>query len=89
MQKYLRLLNLRLDVVVKDIAGLTGLAIIEAICKGETNAEPLASHRDGNCRKSQEEIAKALQTNGREDFLFALQQELELYQVLKKKNCTV
>lgn len=85
MQKYLRLLNLRFDVVVKDITGLTGLAIIEAICKGETNAEVLASHRHGNCRKSEEEIAKALQTNGREDFLFALQQELELYQVLQKK----
>ncbi|WP_262900168.1 hypothetical protein [Hydrotalea lipotrueae] len=32
MQKYLRLLNLRLDAVVNDI---TGLAIIDAICKGE------------------------------------------------------
>lgn len=85
MQKYLRLLNLRLDVVVKDITGLTGMAIIEAICKGETNAEVLASHRHGNCRKSEEEIAKALQSNGREDFLFALQQEYELYQVLQKK----
>jgi transposase len=85
MQKYLRLLNLRLDVVVKDVTGLTGLAIIEAVCKGETNAEVLASHRHGNCRKSEEEIAKALQSNGREDFLFALQQEFELYQVLQKK----
>ena len=85
MQKYLRLLNLRLDVVVKDITGLTGLAIIEAICSGETNAEALAAHRHGNCRKSEEEIAKALQSNGREDFLFALQQEYELYQVLQKK----
>jgi transposase len=71
MQKYLRLLNLRLDVVVKDITGLTGLAIIEAICKGETNAEVLSSHRHGNCRKSKEEIAKALQSNRRQDFLFA------------------
>jgi transposase len=35
MQKYLRLLNLRLDVVVKDVTGLTGLSIIDAICKGE------------------------------------------------------
>lgn len=35
IQKYLRLLNLRLDVVVKDVTGLTGLAIIDAICKGE------------------------------------------------------
>lgn len=65
MQKYLRLLNLRLDVVVKDVTGLTGLAIIEAICKGEASAEALASLRHGNCKKSEEEIAKALQTNGR------------------------
>jgi transposase len=49
MQKYLRLLNLRLDVVVKDVTGVTGLAIIDAICKGETNAEVLASLRHGNC----------------------------------------
>jgi transposase len=31
MQKYLRLLNLRLDVVVKDVTGLTGLTIIDAV----------------------------------------------------------
>ena len=49
MQKYLRLLNLRLDVVVKDVTGLSGLAIIDAICKGETNAEKLAAYRHGNC----------------------------------------
>jgi transposase len=41
MQKYLRLLNLRLDIVVNDICGLTGLAIIKAICKGEQNPETL------------------------------------------------
>src|SRR6476659_9761268 len=86
MQKYLRLLNLRLDIVVKDITGLTGLAIIEAICKGETNAEALSSHRHGNCRKSKEEIEKSLQSNGRQDYLFALQQEFEMYKMLQKEN---
>lgn len=75
MQKYLRLLNLRLDVAVKDICGLTGLTIIRAICEGETRPERLASLRHGNCRKSEAEIAKALQTNGRKDYLFALKQE--------------
>lgn len=85
MQKNLRLLNLRLDVVVKDICGLTGLLIIRAICDGETDPEKLASFRHGNCRKSEEEIAKALQTNGRKDYLFALQQELETYDHLQKK----
>ncbi len=85
MQKYLRLLNLRLDVVVNDICGLTGLAIINSICSGETNPEKLASLRNTNCKKSEEEIAKALQSNGRKDFLFALQQELEMYNHLQSK----
>ena len=69
MQKYLRLLNFRLDVVVNDICGLTGLSIIRAICDGESNPQKLASFRHGNCRKSQEEIAKALQSNGRNDYI--------------------
>jgi transposase len=85
MQKYLRLLNLRLDVVVKDIVGLTGLKIIESICKGEINPEKLASFRNGNCKKSEEEIAKALQTNGRKDYLFALKHEYEMYLNLQSK----
>ncbi len=79
MQKYLRLLNVRLDIVVRDVTGITGMAIIEAICNGETSPEKLASLRNGNCRKSEEEIAKALQSNKRPDLLFALKQELHLY----------
>ncbi|WP_299762761.1 IS110 family transposase [uncultured Pontibacter sp.] len=85
MQKYLRLLNLRLDVVVRDITGQTGMAIIEAVCQGETDPEKLACFRHGNCRKSKEEIARALCGNGRRDLLFALTQELELYKVLQAK----
>lgn len=85
MQKYLRLLNIRLDVVVRDICGLTGLQIIRALCAGETDSKKLASLRHGNCRKSEEEIAKALQTNGRKDYLFALNQELDNYDHLQKK----
>jgi len=79
MQKYLRLLNIRLDIVVRDITGLTGLSIIESICKGETSPEKLASLRNGNCKKTEAEIAKALQSNKRPDYLFALAQELHLY----------
>lgn len=85
MQKYLRLLNLRLDVVVNDICGLTGLSIIHAICNGETNSQKLAALRHGNCHKPEDEIAKALQHNGRKDFLFGLKQEYELYQNLQSK----
>ena len=91
MQKYLRLLNLRLDVVVNDICGLTGLKIIKDICNGELSAKKLASHRHYNCRKSEEEIAKALHSNGRKDYLFALNQELEMYELfqLKISQCDI
>jgi len=85
MQKYLKLLNFRLDVVVKDVCGLTGLAIIEDICKGNLNPEQLAKHRHFNCRKSEEEIAKALKGNNRKDYLFGLKQEFESYQFFQKK----
>ncbi len=85
MQKYLKLLNFRLDVVVKDVCGLTGLKIIEDICKGNHNPQELAKHRHHNCRKSEQEIAKALKGNNRKDFLFGLKQEFESYQFFQKK----
>ncbi|MBB5287033.1 transposase [Rhabdobacter roseus] len=85
MQKYLKLLNFRLDVVVRDVCGLTGLAIIADICKGNLDPEKLSEHRHGNCRKSKDEIAKALKGNNRKDYLFGLKQEYESYQFYQKK----
>jgi len=85
MQKYLKFLNFRLDVVVKDVCGLTGLKIIEDICKGNLDPYLLAGHRHYNCKKSKDEIAKALHGNNREDFLFGLKQEFESYQFYQKK----
>lgn len=85
MQKYLKILNFRLDVVVNDICGLTGMSIITDICKGNLDPEKLSEHRHGNCRKSKEEIAKALKGNNREDYLFGLKQELESYEFYQKK----
>ena len=80
MAQNMRLMNLRLDVVVKDIVGLTGLRIINAICNGQTSGEELAKLRHGNCKKSEQEIARALQSNARQDYLFVLKQELQKYQ---------
>jgi transposase len=71
--------------VVNDVTGLTGLSIIKAICKGEADPEKLASLRNGNCKKSEEEIAKALQYNGRKDYLFALRHEYEMYVTLQSR----
>jgi transposase len=80
MQKFLKLLNFRLDVVVRDVTGLTGLKIIEDICKGILNPEELSKNRHYNCRKSQNEIAKALVSNERDDYIFGLNQEFERHQ---------
>ena len=84
MQKYLKWLNFRLDVVVRDVTGLTGLKIIDAICSGDLNPESLAKHRHYNCRKSEEEIAKALISNERKDYLFGLKQEYQRYRFYKE-----
>jgi transposase len=85
MQKYLRLMNFRLDVVVKDVCGLTGLQIIESICNGESDPHKLASLRHYNCKKSELEISKALHGNGRKDYLFTLQQEYQTYKEVQEK----
>ena len=78
-------MNIRLDVVVKDVVGLTGLKIIRAIVLGETDPKKLASLRHYNCKKSEEEISKALHSNGRKDFLYALKDELDSYEFIQKK----
>ena len=43
MQKALRLMNIRLDVAIRDITGKSGLAIIEAILGGNRDPHELAS----------------------------------------------
>jgi transposase len=85
-QKYLRLMNMRLDVVVNDIVGLTGTKIIEAFINGEKLGKELAKYRHYNCKKPEAEIAKALQYNGREDYFFALKQEWETYLHLQEQK---
>jgi len=82
IQKYLKLLNLRLDIVVRDITGLTGMKIIRAIVAGESDSKKLASNRHFNCKKSENEIAKALVSNGRTDYLFCLEKEVKMFDFL-------
>ena len=83
MAKFLKWLNFRLDVVVRDVTGLTGMKIISAICNGNLNPVSLAKHRHYNCRKSEAEIAKALFSNERRDYLFGLKQEYSRYKFYK------
>lgn len=80
IQKALEEMNIKLTEVVSDVMGLTGLAIIRAILAGERNPQTLAKLRHIRCKRTEAEIARALQGNWREEHLFALRQALELYE---------
>jgi len=79
MQKALTEMNLKLDRVLSDIAGTTGMAIIRAIVAGERDPALLAQHRDKRCQRSVEEITQALTGTWRDEHLYVLAQALSTY----------
>jgi transposase len=85
MQKALRMMNLRLDVVLSDITGKSGIAIIEAILMGERKGEVLAQKANSRVRKSKDQIADALQGQWSKEFLYELEDCYDLYKTLQRK----
>ena len=79
MQKALEQMNIKLDRVISDITGVTGMKIIRAILSGERNPAELASMRNARCNNSEATLAKALEGTWRSEHIFALQQAVELY----------
>jgi transposase len=85
MQKALDLMNVKLHLAVSDMVGVTGLRIIRAIIKGQTDPKQLASLREPGCKSSEETFVKALTGNYRGEHLFSLKQALELFEVYQSK----
>jgi len=85
MQKALEQMNVKLTVVVRDITGKTGLAIIKSILAGIRDPLQLAKHRDDRCKHTESEIARALYGNWRVEHLFALQQALAAWQFYQEQ----
>lgn len=79
MQKALSQMNVKLEKVLSDITGTTGMQIIDSILAGQRDARRLAALRDKRCKRSEKEIARALEGNWRAEHLFALKQAVELY----------
>lgn len=79
MQQALDLMNLKLTTVLSDITGQTGLKIIRAILAGERDPHVLAGYRHGRCQHSASDIAAALTGHYQPEYLFNLQQALDLY----------
>lgn len=91
MQKALLQMNVQLSQALSDVTGETGQAIIRAIIAGEREPQKLAELRNRQCKKSVEEIGRALTGTWRTEHLFVLKQALELYDFYTKQveSCDV
>lgn len=85
MHKGLIQMNLQLNHVISDITGATGMDIIRAIVQGERDPAVLSAYRNPRCKKSKQEIAKALEGNYRDEHLLAIKQALESYDLFHKQ----
>ena len=85
MHKALTQMNVKLQHVIRDITGQTGMAIIEAIVSGERDPWQLAQLRDHRIKADQETIARSLQGHWLEERIFELSQALELYRTYHAK----
>src|SRR6516164_2226252 len=84
MQKALDQMNLQIHHVISDLAGTTGLAIVDAILAGERDVQKLAQLRDWRIRASEETIVKSLVGDYREEHLYVLRQSLDCYRKYQK-----
>ena len=85
MQKAVTQMNVKLQHVIRDITGKTGMDIIEAIVQGERSPRRLARLRDHRIKADEATIAKSLQGHWREEHIFELTQALELYRAYQAR----
>ena len=85
MQKALTQMNVKLQHVISNITGRTGMDIIEAIVDGERDPRKLAQFRRPGMKADEATIAKSLQGHWREEHIFELTQALELYRFYHEK----
>ncbi len=79
MQKAMEQMNLKLQHVISDLTGVTGMRILTAIVGGERNPPVLARMRNHRIRASEETIVKSLEGDYRPEHLITLEQSLEAY----------
>jgi len=85
MQKVLTEMNIQLSNVLSDLSGVSGMKIIGAILEGERDPWELAALARPEVKATEEDIAKSLEGNWREELLFVLEQEVELYRFYQQK----
>jgi len=92
IQKAFELINIKLRNVISDTMGVSGINIIEAILKGERDAEKLTNLCDRQILKHKKErVVKSLVGNYKREYVFMLQQAYEAWKFYQKQiaNCDV
>ena len=79
MIQALKHMNIQLSLVLTDITGVTGLAMLRAIIAGERDPQQLAQFRQPSCKHSAAEIVKALTGSWDDAQLFVLEQAVDLF----------
>lgn len=79
MQKAMEMMNLKLHTLLRDITGVTGTRIIEAIIGGERRAESFLAYVDRKVKADRADIVKSLQGNWREEQLYLLEDSYRGY----------
>ncbi|TCO97197.1 transposase IS116/IS110/IS902 family protein [Rubrivivax gelatinosus] len=79
MQKALVQMNIQLANVIADVAGASGQAILRAIVTGQRDPLMLAALKNTRVRASDEDIARSLHGNWRDEHLFALRKALDAF----------
>jgi len=86
MVKSLIQMNLRIDNVISQIHGVSGMKMIKHIISGERDSDVLISLCDKRIQKNKtEELREALEGNFQEQYIFNLEHALEDYHYFDKK----
>src|SRR5713226_2668592 len=85
MQKALTQMNIQLANVISDLSGVTGQLIVRAIVAGERDPQKLTELSHPRIQASRGEIAKSLEGNWRQELIFVLQQEIEMYDTYQRR----
>ncbi len=79
IQKSLELMNIKFHTVIRDITGMSGLAVLKAILGGERNPVNFLPLLDYRIKADHETIMKSLEGNWAEEHLFTLKHSYEMY----------
>jgi transposase len=84
IQKELESMNIKFHTIINSIAGVSGMAVLQAILDGERNPENFLIHIDRRVKASREEIIKSLEGNWDPTHLFLLAVHVASYKECQK-----